>query len=118
MVGISPGETKERDPSWLDWSAPKDLSADGKTLLFTESGEAGGENCSAYLWDTNGSPAVRLGDGFGFALSPDKKFVLGGFPKPPVQFTLLPTGAGESRVLTLDKINRNTCKAVRDGGNQ
>jgi hypothetical protein len=35
-----------------------------------------------------------------------------------VQFTLLPTGAGESRVLTLDKINRNTCKAVRDGGNQ
>src|SRR5260370_39996807 len=35
---------KERDLSWLDWSAPKDLSRDGKKLLFTESGEAGGEN--------------------------------------------------------------------------
>jgi eukaryotic-like serine/threonine-protein kinase len=115
MVGVAPGETKDRDLSWLDWSAPKDLSADGKTLLFTESGEAGGENYSAYLRNTDGSPAVRLSDGFGFALSPDKKFVLGGFPKPPVQFTLLPTGAGESRPLTHDKINRSTAHWAPDG---
>ena len=115
MVGAPPGETKERDLSWLDWSAPKDLSADGKTLLFTESGEAGGENYSAYLRDTDGSPAIRLGDGFGFALSPDKKFVLGGYPKPPVQFTILPTRAGESRVLTHDQINRSIAHWVPDG---
>ncbi len=83
MVGLASGESKERDLSWLDWSAPKDLSADGKTLLFTESGEAGGENYSSYLRETDGSPAVRLGDGFGFALSPDKKFVLGGFSGLP-----------------------------------
>ena len=43
MVGLTAGTTKERDLSWLDWSAPKDLSLDGKQLLFTESGEAGGE---------------------------------------------------------------------------
>ena len=115
MVGVAPGETKERDLSWLDWSAPKDLSADGTTLLFTESGEAGGENYSAYLRNTDGSPAVRLGDGFGFALSPDKKFVLGGVPKPPVQFTLLPTGAGESKALTHDNINRSIAHWTPDG---
>ena len=107
MVGVAPGESKERDLSWLDWSAPKDLSVDGKILLFTESGEAGGENYSSYLRETDGSPAVRLGDGLGFAISPDKKWVLGGLPKPPVQITLLPTGAGQSRALTHDQINRS-----------
>src|SRR5579862_2999732 len=115
MVGIAPGQTKERDLSWLDWSAPKDLSADGKTLLFTESGEAGGENYSAYMRDTDGSPAVRLGDGFGFALSPDKKWALSGLPKPPVQFMLQPTGAGEARVITHDQINRSIAHWMPDG---
>jgi dipeptidyl aminopeptidase/acylaminoacyl peptidase len=115
MVGVAPGETKERDLSWLDWSAPKDLSVDGKILLFTESGEAGGENYSSYLRDTDGSPAVRLGDGLGFAISPDKKWVLGGLPKPPVQITLLPTGAGQSRALTHDQINRSVTHWTPDG---
>jgi eukaryotic-like serine/threonine-protein kinase len=115
MVGLASGELKERDLSWLDWSAPKDLSADGKTLLFTESGEAGGENYSSYLRETDGSPAVRLGDGFGFALSPDKKWVLGGFSRPPVQLVLLPTGAGQSRQLTHDQINRSVTHWSPDG---
>ena len=106
MVGMTAGSTKERDLSWLDWSAPKDLSLDGKQLLFTESGEAGGENYSTYMRGTDGSPAIRLGDGVSFALSPDQKWVLSGLPKPPVQFNLLPTGAGESRQLTHDQINR------------
>jgi Tol biopolymer transport system component len=114
MVGVAPGEVKERDLSWLDWSAPDDLSADGKTLLFTESGEAGGETYSAYLRDTDGSPAVRLGDGSGMALSPDKKWVIGGLPKPPVQYTLLPTGAGESRLLTHDQINHSVAHWTPD----
>ena len=105
MVGGMVGSDKERDLSWMDWSAPRDLSPDGKTLLFSESGEAGGENYAVYLRQTDGSPAVRLGDGDGFALSPDKKWVVGGLPKPPVQLQLLPTGAGEVKSLTHDNIN-------------
>jgi len=115
MVGLISGSSKERDLSWMDWSAPKDLSADGKTLLFVESGEAGGENYSVYLRGTDGSPAVRLGDGVGFALSPDQKWALSGLPKPPVQFVLLPTGAGESKVLTHDQINRLWARWFPDG---
>jgi Tol biopolymer transport system component len=115
MVGMTPGGSKERDLSWMDWSAPKDLSADGKTLLFTESGEAGGENYAAYLRQTDGSPAVRLGDGNGFALSPDTKWVVGGLPKPPVQLFLLPTGAGEQRTLTKDNINHLWTRWFPDG---
>jgi len=100
MVGMGPGASKESDLSWLDWSAPTDLSSDGKTLLFLESGEGGGENYSAYIRTTDGSPAVRLGDGAAYALSPDQKWVIAGEVRSPLESTLLPTGAGESRKLT------------------
>jgi len=115
MVGMTGGSNKERDLSWLDWSAPKDLSTDGKTLLFTESGEAGGENYATYLRPTDGSPAVRLGDGNGFALSPDKQWAVGGLPKTPVQFFLMPTGAGEVRPITHDNINHMWTRWFPDG---
>jgi len=100
MVGVPPGAVKETDLSWLDWSAPQDLSADGKMLLFTESGEGGGENYSSYFRTTDGAPAVRLGSGSGYALSPDKKWVLASEPRVPSDSMLLPTGPGESRKLT------------------
>jgi Tol biopolymer transport system component/predicted Ser/Thr protein kinase len=115
MVGRTSGNTKERDLSWLDWSAPRDLSLDGKQLLFTESGEAGGENYSSYLRGTDGSPAIRLGDGSSFALSPDQKWALAGLPSPPVQFNLLPTGSGESKQLTHDQINHLDARWFPDG---
>src|SRR5262249_275169 len=76
MVGMAAGASKEGDLSWLDWSAPTDLSSDGKTLIFTESGEGGGESYSAYLRTTDGAPAVRLGSGIALALSADQKWVL------------------------------------------
>ena len=115
MVGLAPGATKERDLSWLDWSAPRDLSADGSTLLFTESGEAGGDNYAAYMRKTDGTPAIRLGDGGAFALSPDLKWAIGGLPRPPVQYYLLPTGAGEQRPLTNDRINHGEARWFPDG---
>ena len=100
MVGMAPGASKEADLSWLDWSAPTDLSPDGKTLLFLESGEGGGENYSVYLRQTDGSPAVRLGDGAAYALSPDQKWVIAGSVHSPMDSILLPTGAGESKKLS------------------
>jgi len=100
MVGLPPGAAKETDLSWLDWSAPSDLSADGKMLLFTESGEGGGENYSAYFRTTDGAPAVRLGSGSAYALSPDKKWVLASQPRAPLENVLLPTGPGESHKMT------------------
>jgi hypothetical protein len=57
MIGLAPGEAKERDLSWLDWSVPVDLSADGRTVLFGETGEGGGPKYAVYLRKTDGSPA-------------------------------------------------------------
>ena len=42
ISGVPPGETTPRDFSWLDFSSPRDLSDDGKLLLFQEWGEGGG----------------------------------------------------------------------------
>ena len=99
MFALAPGETHERSLSWFDWSLAVDLSDDGKTLLFSESGEAVGANYGMFLRKTDGSPAVRLGDGEFGALSPDGKWVVAESGNP-VKLTLLPTGAGEPRQLT------------------
>ncbi|MGA9566289.1 MAG: protein kinase [Candidatus Korobacteraceae bacterium] len=122
-MGLSPGATKERDLSWLDYSYPDDLSADGKTLLFDEEGIGGGVQYgvgqdltyAVYIRDTDGSPAVRLGEGGATSLSPDKKWVIIYTPSSPQQLRLLPTGAGESQPLTNDSINHHWAHWLPDG---
>jgi eukaryotic-like serine/threonine-protein kinase len=98
ISALAPGDRSERDLSWLDWSRAQDLSADGKTLLFTEEGAGGGANGSVYIRKTDGSPAVRLGEGYGAALSSDGKWAITIAPDDSF-LTLLPTGAGETRVV-------------------
>jgi Tol biopolymer transport system component len=104
ISALAPGETRERSLSWFDWSLVSDISADGRTIVFSESGEAMGANDSIFLRKTDGSPAVRLGEGgFGF-LSPDGQWVAC-FVGSPAKIVLLPTGVGEPRQLTDDKID-------------
>jgi eukaryotic-like serine/threonine-protein kinase len=93
------GDSSEHDFTWLDWSYPVTLSADGQTLLFREEGEAGGPTYAVYLRKTDGSAAVRLGDGLSLALSPDGKWALSSRGDNQADLFLLPTGAGDSRPL-------------------
>jgi Tol biopolymer transport system component len=104
ILALPPGETEERDLSWLDWGHMADISDDGKVLLFTEAGEGGRATQSIYLRKIDGSPAVRLGEGEAQALSPDGEWVLS-ILNTPSQLVLLPVGAGESKPLTDDKFN-------------
>jgi dipeptidyl aminopeptidase/acylaminoacyl peptidase len=115
IVGLAPGETKERDLSWLDWSVPNDLSADGKAVLFSEAGEGGGPKYAVYLRKTDGSPAVRLGEGTGVALSPDGKWAVAHPNSTPAPLVLLPTGVGEMKPLTEDSINHLRVRWLPDG---
>jgi Tol biopolymer transport system component len=116
IVGQLAGESKPRDLSWLDFSVVRDLSADGRTIVFSESGEAGGAIFGVYLRSTDGSPAVRLGDGTSEALSPDGKWVLS-IPRnqTPAQIVMLPTGAGQPRQLTRDRITHRNARWFPDG---
>ncbi|MCA1616662.1 MAG: hypothetical protein LC800_21745, partial [Acidobacteria bacterium] len=99
IIGRAPGEARERDLSWHDWSLARDLSADGQTLLFTEAGEGGGATYGVYLRKTDGSPAVRLGDGSALALSPDGRWALAKLTTAPPRLVLLPTATGGPRLL-------------------
>jgi hypothetical protein len=84
---------KERDLTWLDYSHPGDISADGKTLLFDEEGgggslaygKSGGLSHAVYLRKTDGSPAVLLGEGAAIALSPDEKWLIAQTQQSPAR---------------------------------
>ena len=114
ISALAPGETHERSLSWFDWSLLTDMSPDGKTIVFSETGEAMGSNYSIFLRKTDGSPAVRLGEGgFGF-LSPDGKWVAAR-DGTPAKVVLLPTGVGEARPLTDDKTDHFALAWCPDG---
>jgi Tol biopolymer transport system component len=99
MRAFRQGDTEERDLSWLDWTYPRDISSDGSTVLFDEPGFGGGPNYSVFVRKTDGSPAVRLGEGNGQALSPDGKLAISVPITPPYRMLLLPTGPGQPRRL-------------------
>ncbi|HJS60033.1 MAG TPA: protein kinase [Vicinamibacteria bacterium] len=99
VFGLAPGETKERDLSWLDWPWVTDISADGKTFLFGEQGDGGGPEYAAYVRGTDGSPPVLLGKGHALSISPDRRWALVLNLTAPTHFVLLPTRAGDPRPL-------------------
>jgi len=94
-----PGDTAERDLSWFDWSILADLSRDGRTILFNETREGGGTKNAIYLRRVTDPTPVRIGDGFGDALSPDGKWVLA---HNGSKLQVLPTGSGEVRDLPVN----------------
>jgi Tol biopolymer transport system component len=112
---LVPGNTREIDLSWLDKSYANDLSPDGTVLLFDESGEGGGPNESVYVRRTDGSPAVRLGDGWATALTPDGKWALTLQPDRESDVVFMPTGAGEARVISYPEKNISLVRSFPDG---
>ena len=116
IMGLAAGETKERELAWLDFSSPRDLSADGSVLLFDESGEGGGKGYSVYIRKTDGSPATRLGEGGASALSPDGKWALAavGVSTNP-QIVVYPTGVGEPKRLPADGLKVEMADWMPDG---
>ena len=112
----APGETEERDLSWFDGSHVAALSRDGKTLLFTDRAGAGSAGMAAsYLRRTDGSAAVRLGEGTAQALSPDGRWVLSLESGSPPHLVLLPTGPGQPRKVPLGGINCQRADFLPDG---
>jgi hypothetical protein len=99
ITALLPGFAGEQDLSWADFSVIRDISADGKTLLFDEVGEAGGELGAVYLRRADANTPVRLGTGVGSSLSPDEKWVLGFVGQGVNSIQLLPTGTGEPKLL-------------------
>jgi Tol biopolymer transport system component len=111
---MPPGGKQEVDLGWFGWSLPRDISRDGKKVLFEEEADGGGPNYTVYLRDTDGSPPVRMGEGTGEAISPDNKWVITK-PAKGGPLSLVPTGAGEARQLTHDDISYGAVHYLPDG---
>jgi hypothetical protein len=101
LLFIGPSDPVERDLSWLTTSGLADLSANGERLLLGETLEGTGPG-GAYLRRTDGSDALRLGDGDPLALSPDGKWALVLSTDSHKTLGLFPTGPGTPRVLCRD----------------
>jgi serine/threonine protein kinase len=114
LSGLTASTAKEQDFSWLDYSFPAELSADGKRLLFDEEGVGGGGNYSVYLRKVAEDSAVRLGDGESVTLSPDGKWVLALTMSSPAQLILLPSGAGDAQQITHDSLYHSWARWLPD----
>jgi len=103
------------DLSWFDWSLGRDISPDGKLVLFDETGLGARGWGSLYVRPTDGSHAVFLGEGRGMGFSPDGRWVLATSQRDTTALLLLPMGAGEPVTLSTDGIQVQHASWFPDG---
>ena len=115
ITALPPHGAREVNLSWLDYSVARDMSPDGEVILFDETGEGGGTTGAIYLRKTDGSPAIRLGDGIAAGLSPDKKWAITFPPDPPGQLHAGSHGRRTSQALTHDSITHLAGLWFQDG---
>ncbi len=105
IVVLPPGETQERELSWLGHSGVAEISRDGKRLLFNDGARSvtGG----VYFRSTDESfPPILLAEGAGgLGLSPDSKWAIVVREGRTSEFELVPTGPGEKRILKVAGID-------------
>jgi eukaryotic-like serine/threonine-protein kinase len=111
IVGSAAGGP-ERNLTWLNWSFPADISRDGRFLLFDEQQI---QPNGIYLRGLDGSPAVLLGEGKSFELSPDGRWALASAEFGSDTIVLLPTGAGQTRKISLSGVHCQFAKFFPDG---
>jgi hypothetical protein len=117
LAGRPPGAAEDIELSWLDYSFASDLTEDGRSVFFAENGEGGGPGYSVYVRGLDGAAAVRLGEGAAMALSPDGRFALANrdYTTDAPQLVLIPTGAGEPRLLPRGGVNTQAASFFPDG---
>lgn len=112
------GKTDGIDLSWHDWNSARDISSDGKMILFEDASEAAGPAYAVVVRNVDGSLPVRLGEGSAGGLSPDGKWALSVSTSQAPQVTLLPVGPGQPRTIMvtgLAHIHNGWARFLPDG---
>ena len=113
LLGRLSKDAGEVNLSWLDWTLTAGISRDGKLILFSEAGEAGGAEYSIYI-RRGEEPAVLLGDGYAQSLSDDGTAVAA-IVMSSGDFVIYPTGVGEPRRLPRDGLTLQRVDWMPDG---
>lgn len=101
VICRGPGAATETNLAWHDGSEVTDISPDGRTVLIQDSVTGSGRTGAFYIRKTDGSPAIRLGDGTAVAFSPDSKWVLAEPSNSKRTLVMVPTGAGEPKSISV-----------------
>jgi serine/threonine protein kinase len=117
ILGKAPGDATERDLSCLDSGQVAGISNDGRIIVANIAGESATPKGSIYMRSTDGSPAIRVGDGHAYKLSPDGKWITGYVldPAGARHFSLLPTGPGEVTETTVPGVRFTAVLGWLDG---
>jgi eukaryotic-like serine/threonine-protein kinase len=116
MIGTTEADGKDHDLSWSGWTIASDISPDGKWVLFDEQSEFAGSNYIVAMRPIEGSPPVKLGEGFAGTYSPDGKWVASFIPSQSKHFSLLPTGAGEPKDVPVSGLDQfSAVRFMSDG---
>ena len=96
----APGDSAERELCPMSQCDGHVLSADGRQLLLRDTSEQGSDAITDWLFlvPTQGGPAVRLGNGYPVALSPDGEWVVVVTEGEP-HLNLIPTRSGAPKTL-------------------
>lgn len=109
IYAFLPGDSKEKDYSWLDYSSLNDVSADGRFILFHETGDGSGESpMTSYFRRTEDESPVKLGVSQGYEISSDSKYVFGLTPSmvEKRKVFIVPVGPGDGKEYPLDSFER------------
>jgi eukaryotic-like serine/threonine-protein kinase len=104
--------------SWHDWNIAKDISPDGKLVLFEDASEAAGSEYAVAIRNIDGSAPTRLGDGSAGGLSPDGQWAISISAEHAAKITLLPVGPGQPRpvdVQGLEEITTGWARFLANG---
>jgi eukaryotic-like serine/threonine-protein kinase len=112
------GDTHDVDLSWHDWNSVRDISPDGKFVLFEDASEVSGPGYAVVVRKVDGTLPMRLGEGSSGGFSPDGKWAASIPTTQAAQINLLPIGPGQPRsinVTGLTHVHNGWARFLPDG---
>lgn len=109
------GEAPQKNITLFDWSRVADISPDGQTVLFDETGAAGGADYLIYTHSLSTGTSTRVGEGRAMALSANGQLVLALGSTERTRLRLLPVQGGTARELPAAGLEYQWARYFPDG---
>jgi DNA-binding winged helix-turn-helix (wHTH) protein/Tol biopolymer transport system component len=115
MTALVEGAPREQDLSWFDYTTAEGMSADGRVVLFDETGEGGGPHHAVYIHRANAPSAIRVGEGFGMAVSPDGNWAVLKSDRDQSTLNLVPLTPAQPRTISCHDLRYDSVRFFPGG---